>query len=107
MTTPIETTLVLDDELRAKIYRRAEQAFKAFDEALPDEKPKHITRCWNVQKDRLRYRVSHSIAGTSGPYSGPKIVVERIITRRWYPPWTLKTKIIVPNVVTAKVEDTE
>jgi hypothetical protein len=90
-------TLIIDGELREKIHRRAERAFKNFDEGSDE----HVTRCHQVQKDSLRYRISHRIAGTSGHYSGPNILVKRVVSRRWYPPWTLKTNIVIPE----KVED--
>jgi hypothetical protein len=102
---PLEETmtLILDDELQAKILRRAERAFTLFDAGEiiegSDDPEHHVTRCHKVTADSLSYRIPHSVAGTPGPYSGPQVVVRRSRKRSWLPPWSLKTEIIVPGTV--------
>lgn len=89
--------LTLPEELREKIRGRAERAFLSFDAGISG----HITRCSDVARDSLRYRIPHSIAGTAGLYSGPLILVERRFRKRWWNPWSWnkKPEIIVPTQV--------
>ncbi len=89
--------LTLPEELREKIRRRAERAFLGFDAGKND----HITRCSDVARNSLRYRVPHDIAGTEGYYSGPQILVERLFRRKWWNPWSWSQapEIIVPTQV--------
>lgn len=75
----------LPADLREKILRRAERAWALHDAGSGE----HVTRVSDVTETTLRYRLSHTLVGTGGPYSGPKIEVrrERII-RRWWNPMT-------------------
>lgn len=65
---------LLTPELREKIERRANRAFRYFDKGLVGTKG-HVTRVSDVTADALRYRLPHK-AG-KGYYSGPKLTVER------------------------------
>lgn len=93
--------IILDEELQAKIHRRAARAFKLFDEGSSE----HVTRCHHVTRERLRYRISHKVAGTDGYYSGPQVLIIRVFPRRWWNPttWRKKPLIIVPDKVPASI----
>lgn len=93
--------LDIPQDLQEKMRRRAERAFANFDAGINE----HTTRCSEVARESLRYRISHKIAGTSGHYSGPRVVIQRIFKKRWYNPlsWLSQPEIIVP----AKVGDDE
>ena len=97
------TTLTIDDDLRAKILRRAQRAFALYDEGQviegSDDPEHHVTRCHKITADSLHYRISHTIAGTEGPYSGPQVVVRRRFKRSLLPPWRLKAHINVPTSI--------
>lgn len=95
-------TLDIPQELRDKMFRRAERAFDLYDQGSDE----HVTRCSDVTRDSLRYRISHKIAGTCGEYSGPKVLIHRVFPkskRKWYNPlsWfrSKKPYILVPEVV--------
>lgn len=85
------STLQLDDVLKAKIVRRARRAWRAFDKGLS----KRATRCSDVTATTLRYRIPHAVAGTTGGYSGPRVLVQRERRRRWWAPWTFRDDIII------------
>ena len=91
-------TLDIPQDLQEKMHRRAERAFALYDEGSDE----HVTRCSDVTQTSLRYRISHKIAGTSGYYSGPKVLIQRIFPKsKWWNPltWGLKPTILVPSQV--------
>jgi hypothetical protein len=97
-------TLDIPQDLQDKMLRRAQRAFALYDEG----KDEHVTRCSDVTQTSLRYRISHRVAGTSGYYSGPKVLIERIFPKsKWWNPLTWGKKGEPTIIVPAKVGDDE
>lgn len=92
-------TLDIPQDLREKMLRRAERAFALYDQGSDE----HVTRCSDVTRESLRYRISHKTAGTSGYYSGPKVLIHRVFPKsRWWNPLSWfggKPYILVPETV--------